>query len=137
MSVLGLSPNKLLYSPHDTRSINDPPSNPIPTRIRLARLLQHHLRQSILATKPHTPTIHRKSLIEKLRRQRMAASRTSFKMVDKYTGGTAQDIEAPSPLHDLFDHFDDVGFLGDVASYESRCGLAVLVFDLLFDAGGA
>lgn len=77
------------------------------------RPLLHHLRQSILATELHTATIHSKCLIEKLRRERMAASRASFEMVDENADGVAQSIEAPSPLHDLFDHLDDFSVLGD------------------------
>jgi hypothetical protein len=67
----------------------------------------------------------------------MAARRTSISMVGEDAGEIAEDVETACPCHDLFDHFDDGGFLGDVALDESCCGFAMLFLDLVFDAGGA
>ena len=67
----------------------------------------------------------------------MAASRSSLKMVDEDTGEIAEDVQTACPLHDLSDHFDDIGFLGNIALYERRCGFAMLLLDLLFDTAGA
>ena len=57
-------------------------------------------------------------------------------MVGEDAGEIAEDVETSCPSHDLSDHFDDIGFLGNIALYECRCGFAVLLVDLLFDAAG-
>ena len=66
----------------------------------------------------------------------MAASRAPISVIGEHAGEIAEDVETSSPSRDLFDHFDDVGFLGNVTVYECRCDFAVLLLDLLFDAAG-